>query len=118
TGVALRPPEPLAEEMQRLAARVARWQALRAKANADKRVALVYYNHPPGRQNIGADNLDVPASLLQMLRALRDAGYDTGELPDSAEALLDLLMDRGVNLPENGAELRRLAREVPSLPAD
>ncbi len=52
--------------------------------NADKRIAIVYYNHPPGRHNIGADNLDVPASLLEILRALKRDGYDTGALPASS----------------------------------
>ncbi|HEY0587235.1 MAG TPA: cobaltochelatase subunit CobN, partial [Pseudoduganella sp.] len=69
TGIENRPPVVLAAEAERLSARVERWLALRAKSNRDKRVALVYYNHPPGRQNIGADNLDVPASLFGMLHA-------------------------------------------------
>ncbi|WP_018412648.1 cobaltochelatase subunit CobN [Methyloversatilis thermotolerans] len=117
TGVQLRRPQPLQAEMARLAARVARWQSLRDTPPAQRRIALIYYNHPPGRQNIGADNLDVPASLLQMLQALQAAGYHTGALPDTPEALLDMLMDRGVNLPEDGRELARLARELPSLGA-
>ena len=73
--------------MDRLAARVGRWLTLRAKANRDKRIAVIYYNHPPGRQNIGADNLDVPASLFDMLHALKAAGYTVGELPAALRAL-------------------------------
>jgi cobaltochelatase CobN len=117
TGIENRPPVLLAAEAERLAARVERWLALRAKANRDKRVALVYYNHPPGRQNIGADNLDVPASLFDMLHALQAAGYTVGELPATPEALLDRIMAHGVNLPEDRAGLRDLARTVNSVSA-
>lgn len=117
TGIENRPPVVLGAEAERLAGRVERWLALRAKANRDKRVALVYYNHPPGRQNIGADNLDVPASLFDMLHALKDAGYTVGELPATPEALLESIMAHGVNLPEDRAGLRELAGSVNSVSA-
>lgn len=116
TGIALRQTEPIAAEMQRLVARAAAWQRLGAKANAEKRVAIVYYNHPPGRQNIGADNLDVPQSLHHILQRLKAEGYTVGELPGSPEALLDRIMARGVNLPEDKEALRQLAQEVDGVP--
>ncbi len=117
TGIENRPPVVLAEEVSRLAARVSRWLALQQKPNKDKRVALIYYNHPPGRQNIGADNLDVPASLFDMLHALQDAGYNVGTLPASPEALLDQIMAHGVNLPEDRAALRELSATVNNVSA-
>ena len=58
TGIEIRRAEILQAEVQRLVARAVRWQKLARLANRDKRIAIVYYNHPPGRQNIGADNLD------------------------------------------------------------
>ncbi|WP_163559584.1 cobaltochelatase subunit CobN [Halomonas sp. NO4] len=115
TGVALTLSRPLESRLDAVAERFARWQRLRTLDNADKRVALIYYNHPPGRQNVGADNLDVPASLYEMLTRLREAGYDTGELPESPEALHDLIQARGVNLPEDRGALERMAGQVPSL---
>lgn len=116
TGIETRPPVALAEEIDRLTARVSRWMALQQIPNRDKKVALVYYNHPPGRQNIGADNLDVPASLLHILREMKAAGYTVGELPPTPEALLERIMHRGVNLPEDRQALRDLAREVDGVP--
>lgn len=71
TGVALTLTQPVPERVDAVADRLKRWQTLQAKGNADKRVAIIYYNHPPGRQNIGADNLDVPASLYEMLHWLK-----------------------------------------------
>lgn len=117
SGLRHRPRQPVTAEIEALAARIARWQALRQKPNRDKKVAIIYYNHPPGRHNIGADNLDVPASLLSVLRGLKAAGYRTGALPKTPAALLEVLQGRGVNLPENraalGAMAERIARVAP-----
>ncbi|MGR2740859.1 cobaltochelatase subunit CobN [Billgrantia sp. Q4P2] len=118
TGVALTLSQPLESRIAAVAERFARWQRLRALDNADKKVALIYYNHPPGRQNVGADNLDVPASLYEMLTRLREAGYDTGELPENPEALHELIQARGVNLPEDRGALESMAGQVPSLAAE
>lgn len=115
TGIAIRPPVNLTVEIERLASRVSRWLALRSKANADKRVAIIYYNHPPGRQNIGADNLDVPNTLFDMLHALKQAGYQVGELPTSPAELLDRIMTDGVNLPEDRNALREMHTRVAHL---
>lgn len=112
TGLELRQPQAVPDEVRRLIARTLRWQRLAQLPNQDKRVALIYYNHPPGRQNIGADNLNVAESLFDILKALKAAGYRTGELPASADALLDRIMQHGVNLPEDYGALRQMAPDV------
>ena len=112
TGLALSLTQPVHERVQALAERMKRWQVLQTKPNADKRIAIVYYNHPPGRQNIGADNLDVLASLHEMLNWLKDEGYETGPLPESPEALHDLIQQRGVNLPDDPLALAGMAPDV------
>lgn len=117
TGLAWREIEPIAPQLALAAGRLARWQRLTELPNADKRVAIIYYNHPPGRHNIGADNLDVPASLWTLLQALRRAGYTTGPLPPDPAALLAAIQARGVNLPEDHGALRELASQVPRVPA-
>ena len=118
TGLELSLTRPVDERVTALADRLQRWNALQTTDNADKRVALVYYNHPPGRHNVGADKLDVPESLFEMLQQLQAAGYDTGELPESAEALHDKIQDRGINLPDNRSGLDDLIDRVPSLSRD
>ena len=54
----------------------ARWARLRAKPNAEKRVAIVLSNYPnrDGRIANGV-GLDAPASTANVLRAMREAGY-------------------------------------------
>lgn len=118
TGIAVSQVTALPEQTALLTRRIARWIKLQSLDNANKRVAIVYYNHPPGRHNIGADNLDVPASLLEILRGLKGAGYDTGPLPETSAALLDRLQRDGVNLPEQGDALRTMAARVTTVPAE
>lgn len=115
TGVRLSLTTPVLDRVEALADRLQNWYHLQMKNNADKRVALIYYNHPPGRQNVGADALDVPASLLEMLRWLKAEGYQTGPLPESSEALLELIQQRGVSLPDDPRSLRQMAPQVASL---
>lgn len=118
TGVRLAQSQPIPEQVALISRRLNRWLVLQQKANDEKRVAIVYYNHPPGRHNIGADNLNVPASLFEILKQLKAAGYDTGELPETEEALLYLLQAKGVNLPEDRQALASMAKRVATVEAD
>ncbi|MDP2522432.1 cobaltochelatase subunit CobN [Neptunomonas phycophila] len=118
TGAALAVITPIKGQIDILARRVERWSYLQQTANADKKIAIIYYNHPPGRHNIGADNLNVPESLFGILSSLKAAGYQTGELPENAEALLDLLQEQGVNLPEDGEALRTMTTKVATVSPD
>ena len=112
TGIELAVTQPIDEQITAMADRVANWSELQQTGNSDKRIAIVYYNHPPGRHNIGADNLDVPASLITILEQLKAAGYEVGEIPDDSEAMVELLQQRGVNLPENSGELAAMSDRV------
>ncbi|GAA3957308.1 cobaltochelatase subunit CobN [Allohahella marinimesophila] len=118
SGLRLQISEPIAEQITHLAERVERWRRLQKLPNSEKRLAVIYYNHPPGRHNIGADNLDVPASLWDLLHSLKNEGYDTGSLPESPEALLSLIQARGINLPENRQAMKALSGKVESLDID
>ena len=77
------------ERVKRLTGRLKAWIALRRKPLAQRRLAIVLYGFPPGYGATGtAALLHVPSSLLRLLEALRQAGYDTGELPDDGEELI------------------------------
>ncbi|MEL7046777.1 MAG: cobaltochelatase subunit CobN, partial [Pseudomonadota bacterium] len=118
SGIEIRVTAPVPEEVASAGRRIARWTELQQTTNAEKRVVLVYYNHPPGRHNIGADNLDVPQSLFEILGRLEAAGYNVGSLPDSAEALLEAIQERAVNLPENNEVLTDLWNAGLGYPSD
>ncbi|WP_410539058.1 cobaltochelatase subunit CobN [Streptomyces sp. KL2] len=84
------------ERARRVAGIAVRHAALRHRPNADKRIALVFTAYPTKHSRVGnAVGLDTPASAVELLRALRDAGYDTGEIPDTGDELIHRLIAAG-----------------------
>lgn len=88
TGMEYIEERPIPERIKRLVARVKAWLNLQEKPNKDKRIAVIYYNYPPGKQNIGASYLNVlPESLYEILNKLKQGGYETGSKEISKEQL-------------------------------
>ncbi len=82
-----------AERVAGLATRIARLQRLE---NSKKRIAFVLTNSSAKAAQIGnAVGLDSPASLINLLRAMKGCGYYIPSLPDSSEELIQDLIDRG-----------------------
>jgi len=77
------------ERAAMLASRIARLVTLRRTARAQRRLALVLFNFPPGAGNTGtAAYLSVFESLHCTLREFADRGYDV-VVPETVEALRD-----------------------------
>ena len=71
---------------------------LRRTPNAEKRVAILFGNYPTKNARIGNGvGLDTPASVMNLLRALNDAGYDVDDIPTDGDALMHQLIDRCTN---------------------
>ena len=73
--------------------------------HSDKRVALVFSAYPTKHARIGnAVGLDTPASAVALLRAMRDAGYEIGDIPgvdaEDGDALIHALIERGGQDPD------------------
>ena len=82
------------ERVRRLTGRVKRWIVLRQKEKRDRKLAIILYGFPPGYGATGtAALLNVPKSLLALLQALSDQGYQVGELPENGETLIDWVKD-------------------------
>ncbi len=93
------------ERCARVAGLAVRHARLRHVAPANKKVALVFSAYPTKHARIGnAVGLDTPASAVALLRAMRDAGYEIGDIPgvDSADgdALVHALIERGGQDPD------------------
>jgi cobaltochelatase CobN len=117
TGAAIGSFVPIDERIDRVVERITRWIRLQDKPNSEKRVALIYYNHPPGKQNIGADYLNVPETIVGLLQSLEGDGYTVKNIPANVDALVDLLTRRGINVANYAAGQRRLlAEKSPTLP--
>jgi magnesium chelatase subunit H len=84
---------PHAERVEVLAARVARLAALRRKARAERKLAIVLFNFPPNAGNTGtAAHLAVFSSLYNTLAGLKADGYSV-DLPESVDALRGMVVN-------------------------
>ena len=93
-GIPARGQEPIALEDRclRFARRLRRWNALRTAPRDRVKLAIVLFCFPPNKGNIGtAADLDVFPGVFDVLRRLRDEGYDV-EIPASADALRERLL--------------------------
>ncbi len=93
------------ERCARVAGLAVRHAQLRRVCAADKRVALVFSAYPTKHARIGnAVGLDTPASAVALLRAMRERGYQVGELPGveagDGDALVHALIERGGQDPD------------------
>ncbi|MEH2162292.1 MAG: magnesium chelatase subunit H [Nostoc sp.] len=79
----------LRDRVEAVAERALKWANLRRKPKLDKKVAITVFSFPPDKGNVGtAAYLDVFGSIYEVMKALKNNGYDLPELPESAEALL------------------------------
>ena len=87
---------PIPGRCTRIAERIKRRIALSEKDNSEKRIALILNNSPCAsvEANIGsAAGLDSIASVISILRGLKDAGYNV-IVPEDAESLTSMFMER------------------------
>ncbi len=75
-----------------------KYAALGAKPNSEKHLALVFYNYPPGKANIGASYLNVADSLGNILQRLKKEGYDVGNADVSSESVLKDITEKARNV--------------------
>lgn len=85
-------PAPLADRCQRIARRLKRWNRLQIASRDQLKLALLIYCFPPNKGNIGtAADLDVFASLFDILAQLRSDGYHL-DMPESVGELREMLL--------------------------
>ncbi|KRA04329.1 cobalt chelatase [Rhizobium sp. Root564] len=92
-------PEP--DRVEQVARRIAAFLRLTQTATEERRLVILMPDYPgaaPGRTGY-AVGLDVPQSVLEMLRDLQDAGYAVGDIPATARELLDRIETESAALP-------------------
>ncbi|VTR96669.1 protoporphyrin ix magnesium chelatase : Cobaltochelatase OS=Chthoniobacter flavus Ellin428 GN=CfE428DRAFT_2831 PE=4 SV=1: CobN-Mg_chel [Gemmata massiliana] len=95
--------DPIPDRVERLAGRVMSWLNLRKKANAEKKIAIVYYNKYLGKSDVGRGSatgafMDGPESLFRVLKALKEHGYTFTKFPKDTAELLSWMKRDGRNV--------------------
>lgn len=95
------------ERVKRLTNRVKNWIQLRQTPPSERKIAIILYGFPPGYGATGtAALLNVPRSLMKLLRKLQEEGYTVGTLPEDGEALIRRVKEAD----EETADARRLTQ--------
>jgi cobaltochelatase CobN len=121
TGALLTVYVPHEKNIDLLTDRIQSWVSLKYTPNIEKLISLIYYNYPPGKQNIGSSYLDTVTSIFNILYYLKDQGFYLGELPKTEKELEDLMISAGINVANWApGELEKLANNsnVVLLPVD
>ncbi len=64
------------EQVEFLIKRMQAWHHLKVTPTHQKKIALLYWNHPPGKQNIGGSYMNCFRSIAKIAAALKEQGYD------------------------------------------
>ncbi|WP_295621042.1 cobaltochelatase subunit CobN, partial [Chamaesiphon sp. GL140_3_metabinner_50] len=93
--------EPVPDRVEFVAELALNWSKLRRTEVCDRKVALILANYPTrdGRLANGV-GLDTPQSCVEILHALKAAGYQVGDIPADNGELIKLLTAGVTNDPE------------------
>jgi magnesium chelatase subunit H len=86
-------PISLDDRCIRIARRLKRWNRMQTAKRSELRLALMVFCFPPNKGNVGtAADLDVFPSVFEILRHLKNDGYDV-EVPETSNQLREMLLD-------------------------
>ncbi|MDA1228085.1 MAG: cobaltochelatase subunit CobN [Chloroflexi bacterium] len=86
---------PDIEQIRSLASLTSRYAKLSRIPVADRKIAFVLSNYPTKASRLGnAVGLDTPASAINVLNAMKDAGYTVDGIPEDGDALMRELIER------------------------
>jgi cobaltochelatase CobN len=97
-GVPVRQYVPREDRVDFLARLSLNWARLRRKPSRERKVGILLTNYPSKNSRIGnAVGLDTPASVVRLLNAMKEAGYQLGPIPRDGDALIQELIARCSN---------------------
>ena len=89
---------PRPDRIDFLARLTVKWASLRLKPNSEKRIAIMLSNYPTKDARVGnAVGLDTPASVINVLNAMKDAGYHVTDIPADGDELVHRIIERCSN---------------------
>jgi cobaltochelatase CobN len=95
TGALVPTYEPDGERVAKVVGLALNWAALRRTPAAERRVAIIFHHYPPRNDRIGcASGLDSFASVSELLKEMKAAGYGVERVFDGENELAHELLDR------------------------
>jgi magnesium chelatase subunit H len=80
----------LQDRVEIVAQRALKWATLRRKPKLIKKVAITVFSFPPDKGNVGtAAYLDVFGSIHEVMKGLKNNGYDVQDIPETPQELLE-----------------------------
>ncbi|QJB44780.1 magnesium chelatase subunit H [Dolichospermum flos-aquae] len=80
----------LQDRVEIVAQRALKWATLRRKPKLIKKVAITVFSFPPDKGNVGtAAYLDVFGSIHEVMKGLKNNGYDVRDIPETPQELLE-----------------------------
>jgi cobaltochelatase CobN len=99
--------DPAPDRMAYVARLAGNWARLRRTPTRDRRVALVLASYPNREGRLGNGvGLDTPAGTIEVLKAMRSAGYPVEDTPGDGDALMRHLMEGPTNAGHQGKVVR------------
>jgi len=110
---------PIEERVERASSRIANWVNLQHKKNKDKKIAIILYNYPPGKDRVGiAASLSTPESLIAILERMQKEGYDVHGFPKTRHEFLRLINNKNLINQANWATLTKVKEHCIKVPAE
>ncbi len=73
--------KPIEYQINSIANKAMNLSKLRHMPNAEKKLAVMFYNYPAGIKNMSASNLNLPKSFVKLFNDLKDANYSVESKP-------------------------------------
>ncbi len=89
---------PMQENIDFFIKRVKAFYKLKITPNREKKIAVLYWNHPPGKQNIGASYMNCFRSIATIISAMRKEGYGINGQAPSENDIKKRIMLSGRNV--------------------
>ena len=84
----------LQDRVEAISMRALKWARLRKLPRTDKKLAITVFSFPPDKGNVGtAAYLNVFGSIFRVMEEMKEQGYTIEEMPESAEALMELVIN-------------------------
>ena len=95
TGGELRRYVPDSDQTEAVASLAARYARMAHTLPSDRKIAIVLSNYPTKASRLGnAVGLDTPASAINLLNAMKEAGYTVENIPEDGDELMRRLIER------------------------